>query len=442
MTRDLARMAATAHDLIVVGGGLHGTCIAWDATLRGLRVALIERDTLGAATSRNSLRIVHGGLRYLARGDLRRMRESVRERTTLLRIAPSLVEPLPVLVPTTGHGLHGRSAMRAALHLTDLLSPDRNSGLDPAHVLPSSRLLGISECRRLFPAFPAMGASGGALWHDARLRDPEALARALASSAERLGAQVAEHCAMDRVLGAEGVVIGVAATDRLTGSPVEIRGRAVVLAAGPWTAEIAGEEPTRYPNAFALNIEVAGRLADVAVGVRTRTSVEDDPVVGGRRFVFLHPQERTTLLGTWYALPGASDVAELVTRGTAALLAEWRDTCPALPLAPTSVIGVQWGWLPLKQGREVGRPTALADRPRVVDHGRQGGLRGMFSVEGVKFTTMRRLAEWVADAVVDALGGAPAVCRTAHTRVDEGDEGIGLAKPLIKDSGSAPEGLA
>jgi glycerol-3-phosphate dehydrogenase len=381
-------------------------------------VALIERDTFGAATSRNSLRIVHGGLRHLARGDLRRMRESVRERTALLRIAPSLIEPLPVLIPTTGHGVQGRFAMRTALHLTDLLSPDRNRGLDPAHTLPPSRLLSVNECRQLFPAFPALGATGGALWHDARLRNPEALAMALASSAERLGAQVAEHCVMERVLGAGGAVTGVAAIDRLTGSPLEIRARAIVLAAGPWTAEMGGEEPTRLPNAFALNIEVSGRLAEVAAGVRTSTSAADDPVVGGRRFVFLHPQEHTTLLGTWYALPGAGDVAELVTRGTAALLAEWRDSCPALPLAPTSVVGVQWGWLPLKRGREAGRPTALADQPRVVDHGRQGGLRGMFSAEGVKFTTMRKVAERVTDRVVDALGGAPIVCRTAHTRVD------------------------
>src|SRR5512144_646495 len=115
MIRDLHRLAGTTHDLIVVGGGLHGACIAWDASLRGLRVALIERDDFGAATSGNSLRIVHGGLRYLARGDLRRMRESIHERSVLLRIAPTLIQPLPVLVPTSGMGTHGRVAMAAAL---------------------------------------------------------------------------------------------------------------------------------------------------------------------------------------------------------------------------------------------------------------------------------------------------------------------------------------
>ena len=104
MQRDLNRLTGQVHDLLVVGGGIHGACIAWDAALRGVSVALVERDDFGAATSANSLRIVHGGLRYLARGDLARMRESIRERSTLLRIAPGLVVPLPVLVPTRGIG--------------------------------------------------------------------------------------------------------------------------------------------------------------------------------------------------------------------------------------------------------------------------------------------------------------------------------------------------
>src|SRR4029078_4880522 len=88
MQRDLGMLAGPVHDLLVVGGGIHGACIAWDAVLRGLKVALVERDDFGAATSANSLRIVHGGLRYLARGGLRRSRASVRGGSALVPIAP------------------------------------------------------------------------------------------------------------------------------------------------------------------------------------------------------------------------------------------------------------------------------------------------------------------------------------------------------------------
>src|ERR687894_2810306 len=120
MRRDIPRLADTPFDLLVVGAGIFGACAAWDASLRGLSVAVVDQGDFGAGTSANSLRIIHGGLRYLARGDLPRMRESIRERSTLLRIAPGLVEPLPVLIPTYGRGLRGRPAMRLALVLNEL----------------------------------------------------------------------------------------------------------------------------------------------------------------------------------------------------------------------------------------------------------------------------------------------------------------------------------
>jgi len=92
MRRDLSELLDRTFDLLVVGAGIQGACIAWDACLRGLTVALVDRGDFGAATSANSLGIVHGGLRYLARGDLPRMLDSIRERSSLLRIAPGLKE--------------------------------------------------------------------------------------------------------------------------------------------------------------------------------------------------------------------------------------------------------------------------------------------------------------------------------------------------------------
>src|SRR3954464_11400670 len=130
MRRNLSRLADTAFDLLVVGAGIHGACVAWDASLRGLSVAIVDQQDFGAATSANSLGIVHGGLRYLARGDLPRMRESVRERSALLRIAPEVVEPLAVLVPTYGDVWRSRLAYRAVLGVNDLASWARNRNLD------------------------------------------------------------------------------------------------------------------------------------------------------------------------------------------------------------------------------------------------------------------------------------------------------------------------
>lgn len=419
MERDLTSLADTAHDVVVVGGGIHGACIAWDAALRGLRVALVERDDFGAATSANSLRIVHGGLRYLARGDLTRMRESIRERSTLLRIAPTLVEPLPVLVPTTGAGTRGRAALRAALALNDLLSLDRNRELQPGRRLPPGRLLSTAECHRLFPAFPSADTSGGALWYDARLLRPERLTLAFVRAAARRGAAVANYCRVDRVVSEAGRVRGVMVTDLEGGGAFEVRGRSVVVAAGPWTRELVAPGHVGA-HAFALNLEIGRRLAETAVGVRAATGPADDPIIGGHRFIFLVPQGGTTLLGTWYAPATGASPRATAQRGEAALLAELGAACPALQLTSADVVRRQWGLLPLKDGREPGRRDALAERPGVTDHGVAGGARGMFSLEGVKYTTARGVAEHVVDRVVAELGLAASACRTARVRVDEG----------------------
>src|SRR4051794_19010006 len=104
MERSLEALTGREHDVLVVGGGIYGAAIAWDAAQRGLDVALVEKDDFGAGPSWNSLKTIHGGLRYLQRLDLRRMRDSVRERRALLRIAPGLVRPLSFLIPTYGHG--------------------------------------------------------------------------------------------------------------------------------------------------------------------------------------------------------------------------------------------------------------------------------------------------------------------------------------------------
>ena len=420
MRRDPAGLANRRHDVVVVGAGVVGACIAWDAALRGLRVALIERDDFGAATSANSLRIVHGGLRYLARGDFRRMRESIRERTALLRIAPALVEPLPVVVPTTGRGTQSRLALGAAVLLNDLCSLDRNRGLEPDRRLPGGRLLSLGACQELFPAFPSRGTTGGALWYDARLRHPERLTLAFVRAAAQHGAAVANYSRVDRVLGSAAGVCGVSVTDVLSGATIEVEGRSVVIAAGPWTGPLAGPAHTVAPQAFALNLVLGRRLAETAVGVRTLTSRADDPIVGGRRFVFLAPQGEHSLLGTWYAPAGRTE--DLIERGTDALLRELRDACPGLEVDAGEVVQRQWGRLPLKAGLEPGRPDSLADQPRVVDHGRSGRMAAMFSVEGVKYTTARRLAEDVVDRVVATLGTRADVCRTAHTRVDQGED--------------------
>jgi len=420
MRRNIPRLADTTFDLLIVGAGIYGACAAWDASLRGLSVAVVDQDDFGAATSANSLGIVHGGLRYLARGEFFRMRESIRERSTLLRIAPGLVEPISVLVPTYGAGTRGRIAHAAALALNDLVSLNRNRHLDRDRLIPRGRLVSRDECLRLFPWFQAEGLSGGAIWHDAQLAHPERLTLSFVKAAAANGAVAANYLRVKRLLTHGGAAQGARAIDCLSGTELDIRARAVLVAAGPWTRDLVatgtGAAALELPGrAMGLNVVIARRLADVAFGVRSRSGRREDPVCGGHRFLFCTPQGKATLLGTWYTPDAGGPRAER-DRGVSALLGEFNDACPGLALSPGDVVRCQWGWLPLKGGNEPGRPDALAERPRIVDHGRQG-VRHLLSVEGVKYTTARLVAEQAVDRLFASLGRASPTCRTAELRL-------------------------
>ncbi|HEU5040113.1 MAG TPA: FAD-dependent oxidoreductase, partial [Gemmatimonadales bacterium] len=356
---------------------------------------------------------------YLARGNLGRMRESIRERSLLMAIAPDLVVPLPVLVPTRGHGPESRLAMQAALALNDLASAAGNRRLDPAHRIPRGRVLSRAEAARLFPPLAARQLTGGALWHDARIRSPERLTLSLVQSAVERGAAAANYVEATRILSRGGDVSGVEAVDRRTGASLTLAARAVVVAAGQWTESLvsgAARRPEGTPprQALALNLMIGRPLVSTAVGVRALSGAEADPVIGGRRYIFLAPQEGCTLAGTWYGIDTGTDPAAIATAGAERLRVELNEACPGLDLAPADVARVQVGWMPLRAGLEPGRPSALADRVRFTDHGAQG-TRHLFSLEGVKYTTARGVAARAVDRIVGDLGVRASPCRTDVT---------------------------
>jgi glycerol-3-phosphate dehydrogenase len=299
---EVSALGSTRHDLLVIGGGILGACLAWDAALRGLKVALVERGQLGGATSANSLRIIHGGLRYLVRGDLRRMRESIRERSALLRIAPGLVQPFPVAIPADTPGYPNRVGLRLGLALNDLLSAGRNRHLVPSRHLPAGRTLSPGELTALCPGLGPLARAGGALWFDALMSRPEQLTRAFVRSATEHGGLLAENACAERFTSSGGRVLSVAIRDCQSGGFQEVAAGQVILAAGPWTGEllaravgpaVASWEMARH--ALGLNLVVGRRLASAVIGLRSERSATEDPIGGGRRFLFLVPQEDTPL---------------------------------------------------------------------------------------------------------------------------------------------------
>lgn len=396
MKRDLAALAGREHDLVVVGGGAYGAAAAWDAATRGLRVALVEREDFGAGASWNSLKTIHGGMRYLQKLDVGRLRASARERRVLMRLAPALVRPLRFLVPAYGHGKAGREALAVGFRLNDWLTRDRDDGLPPSHRIPAARLLGRDEALRLVPGLDARGLTGAAFYWDAQATSTERLTLAFVHAAADAGALCANHAAVTGLLRAGGRVAGVAVRDTLGGATLEVRGRAVLNAAGPWVDELLA--------AFGLGGARAPLLR--ARNVVLRRAPAFPFAVGGRsagRYLFLVPWQGVTMLGTSYepADGSPSDPLSFLDEGASAF--------PWAGLRREDVSLVHEGLVP---GR--GGAAGLATTPRLHDHGDEPGLAGLVSVQGVKYTTARPVAEKAVDLVARRLGRAVPAGRTAE----------------------------
>ena len=222
--------------------------------------------------------------------------------------------------------------------------------------------------------------------------------------------------------------------DRLNGRRYIVRARQVIIAAGPWTEELAAKAGRRTSQtaaakqAFGMNLILGRRLGEAAVGLRAASSSETDPGGSGARFLFTVPQGRTTLLGTWYSVADGDDPGTALNRGEEFLLEAANQACPGLRLTREDVVGRQVGRLPLKAGNERGPAYALAERPRVLRD--PVGPSNLLAVEAVKYTTARAVAERVVDAVLASLGLQPRACRTAETLLVGGSASEGTPVPL------------
>jgi len=218
MQRRLEPVGRTS-DLLIIGGGIYGAWAAWEAASRGLSVVLVEQADFGGATSANSQKIIHGGFRYLQSFDLKRMRESIRERRVLFRVAPHLVKRLPCVMPTyRGKPSRSKSILRLALAVNDIVSWDRNAGVrGEDHRIPQGRALSREECLRLLPGIPTKDLTGAALWYDGQLIDSERMTLAIIRSAANAGATVINYMRVASLLREGNRITGAKVVDRISG---------------------------------------------------------------------------------------------------------------------------------------------------------------------------------------------------------------------------------
>lgn len=413
MRRDLAALASGAFDLLVIGGGIYGAIAAWDATLRGLSVAIIDRGDFGSGTSFNSAKTVHSGVRALQSGNVAALRRFVRERRALSRLLPHLVQPMPFVVPTYRGMPHNRSLLRLYFAVVDRLARDPHDA-DGGGRLPPSRPLSREECLGLNPLIDPDGVTGGIEWFDCQMYNSDRVHFSFVASAAEAGAVAANYVEAVAALTRRSTVEGVRATDRLTGESLEIRAGVVLNAAGPWAPELTGRLVPRAAGRL-------GRRLSKAMNLVIASPLPGSHAVAGRaggRFLFVAPWRGSAIVGTSHdPYDHGADGLALDRSEVDAFMAAVHAAFPRMTLAAGDVRLVHRGLLPASPRREGVR---LATKSVVVDH-RRDGIHGLVSMLGVRYTTARDTAEHAVDLVTEQAARAADSCRTSVAPLIGGD---------------------
>ena len=395
--RQLEALGREEFDLLVVGGGITGCGIARDAALRGLRVALVEKDDFASGTSSRSSRLIHGGLRYLEHGFLHLVFEASSERRRLLRLAPHLVRPLEFLWPVYAGSRVPQWKLAAGLTLYDALALFRNVG---THRRLSARAIAARE-----PDLKRDGLVGGARYFDAATDDAR-LTLANAMGAREAGAVVLNHARVVGLLMDGAVARGARVVDALGDTRIDARARVVVNATGPWSDELNRLGDDDGPRASGHDAVRGSKGVHVAVardrignhGALTLLAPDDG------RVMFILPSGRQTIIGTTDTFTDAPpDEVRASERDLTYLLDAANVFFPAAHLTREDVVSAWAGIRPLIAGGAEQADPGNASR----EHAIAESAQGVVSITGGKLTTYRVMAAQVVDVAAARLGHSP-----------------------------------
>jgi glycerol-3-phosphate dehydrogenase len=395
MKRDCGRLQNKCFDLLIIGGGVHGAAAARRLATAGYDVALVEKGDFCQATSANSLKILHGGLRYLQHADFRRMRESIRARREFMQLAPHLVQPLTCLMPTKGYGIKGKLAMGAALLFNDVISFDRNKGLEKDKHLGRGRILAQKKAKQIISGLTNSSITGAALWYDTLLLNSERMVLLLLHQAVAAGAVVGNYLRAESV-STDDAQQEVTVWDVLGKKSFVIKSKMIINCAGPWVDGLIPSgtvERETMALAKAVNIVVdRSYFGKYAVGLEGSSEYKDKDMVvqRGKRLFFFVPWRGKTMIGTTYCLSDLANAPLLSSKDDIReMIAEVNGLYPAANLSVKDVVFSHVGLVPAYSAEAEDRKND----PRLLKHSEIiEQQNGILSVRGVKYTTALQLA--------------------------------------------------
>jgi glycerol-3-phosphate dehydrogenase len=380
--------AAGRHfELLVVGGGIQGAMLALEASLRGISTLLLEQEDFGAATSFNSLRIIHGGFRYTQHFDFQRMIASARERQWFLRFFPEFAAPLACLMPLYGRGLRRPILLGSALKMYQLLTERFNQELAPAKKIPAGRIITSGETAGICSWITREGLKGGAVWHDGFMPDSHRILIGALRWACDHGAAAINYCRAEELLTHRGRVVGVRAIDQSSGTCCEFRADVVINAAGPWCRQVAARFDRDVSRLF--NTMVAWNVLFNRPAISSYAMAVSPPYAGAHTY-FVVPWKGSIFVGTGQT-PWTASRSEVLVRedDLDRFCGDLNLALPSLELKRDEIVHVYSG---LQSAKRPGS-SDFSHQDVFVDHSQFSGPIGFYSISGIKFTTARLLAE-------------------------------------------------
>ena len=412
LSRQPQALQNETFDLLIVGAGIFGACAAWEAALRGYNVAIVEQNDFGSGVSANSYKVVHGGIRYVQHLDISRVRSSCRERSTLLRIAPHLVKPQPFVIPTYGYGMSGKPVLMAGMSLYDLLTADRNRGIDdPDRQIPMARTLGRQQVIDLFPGIEQNKLTGATQFSDAQMYNPPRLVLSFLQSAASKGATICNYTQVDSFKTKGDSVVSASVTDRASGEQFEIRAKSFLNTAGPWTDGMLDRQhelKAKSPGIYSRDACFVVRRKfdhDKAVAVMGQTHDPDALMSRPGRHLFVVPWRDYSLIGVWHKVVAADPENIGIDQSEVeAFIKEVHGGYPQLELTADDVEMCNWGLVPFGEEQSDGKNLSYGKRSILLNHAEKSGPANMISLIGIRYTMGRGDSHWAVNSIANILG--------------------------------------
>ena len=306
MQRDIQRLQRDHFDLVIIGGGITGACLAREAALLGIHTALVEKDDFGGFTSAASSKLLHGGIRYLPKLQLHKVRESARERALFQRIAPHLTNTIPFIVPTFNNAvMKGQVAMAAGMGLYELINFGLNSTInDGAKKIPPAHRMGRAALLKAYPHTGKLAAVNGAwLLPEVHMPNSERMTLTFIQTACRLGVCAANYMPVSSLTREHDRITGVEVKDLMSNQVFSIRAKIVANAAGPLIPQLYANHSSlrlkRRTTGYAKGVHLVTRQLnpDYALGLNTQSRM-DGYIHRGGRHIFIIPWRGRSLIGT------------------------------------------------------------------------------------------------------------------------------------------------